>query len=68
VHSGSFRPGRSVQARILLDHSSIEVFIDDGHLALSARIYPDPGNDQVHVRATGGPATLDITAWPLSPA
>ena len=36
-------PGSRVDARILLDHSSIEVFVDGGRLAMSARIYPTAG-------------------------
>ncbi len=68
VHSGSFRPGTRVDARILLDHSSIEVFVDGGRLAMSARIYPTAGDDLVCFDATGAPATLDVTVYPMRPA
>ncbi|HYN55958.1 MAG TPA: glycoside hydrolase family 32 protein [Motilibacterales bacterium] len=64
--SGSFRPGSRVEARILLDHSSIEVFVDGGRLAMSARIYPVAGDTEVAVDAIGAPATLDVTVWPMS--
>ena len=63
--TGTFRPGPSVDARILLDHSSIEVFIDGGRLVLSARIYPAADDTGVGFDATGGPATLDVTVWPM---
>jgi beta-fructofuranosidase len=68
VFTGSFRPGPRVDARILLDHSSIEVFVDGGRLAMSARIYPVDGDIQVGFDAGGAPATLDVTAWPMAPA
>jgi beta-fructofuranosidase len=68
VHSGSFRPAARVDARILLDHSSIEVFVDGGRLVMSARIYPTAGDDLVCFDANGAPATLDVTVYPMSPA
>lgn len=68
VHTGEFRPGGQVDARILLDHSSIEVFVDGGRLAMSARIYPTAGDDLMAVDAIGAPATLDVTVWPMTPA
>jgi beta-fructofuranosidase len=68
LFTGSFRPGPDVDARILLDHSSIEVFVDGGRLALSARIYPVDGDSLVGFDATGAQVTLDLTAWPLAPA
>jgi len=68
VHTGAFRPGNRVDARILLDHSSIEVFVDGGRLAMSARIYPVEGNDQLCLDISGAPATLEATVWPMTPA
>jgi beta-fructofuranosidase len=66
VFTGSFRPGDHVDARILLDHSSIEVFVDGGRLAMSARIYPQPADVQIAFDANGAPATMDVAAWPMS--
>ena len=68
VHTGSFRPGSHVDARILLDHSSIEVFVDGGRLAMSARIYPTAGDDLLCVDVNGAAATLEATVWPMTPA
>ena len=68
VHTGAFRPGARVDARILLDHSSIEVFVDGGRLAMSARIYPVEGDDLLCLDVTSAPATLDVTVWPMAPA
>ncbi len=55
-------------ARILLDHSSIEVLIDDGRLVMSARIHPDPQATSVTVAAVGAAAVLDLTCYPMAPA
>jgi beta-fructofuranosidase len=68
VSTGSFRPGTRVDARILLDHSSIEVFVDGGRLAMSARIYPVDGNDLLCLDVTDAPATVEVTVWPMAPA
>jgi beta-fructofuranosidase len=68
VHTGRFRPGDHVDARILLDSSSIEVFVDGGRLAMSARIYPQPADVQIALDASGAPATLDVTCYPMGPA
>jgi beta-fructofuranosidase len=64
--TGTFRPGDQVDARILLDHSSIEVFVDGGRLAMSARIYPMDGDDVLAIDASGASASVSLTAWPMS--
>ena len=66
VTTGSFRAGPRVHARILLDHSSIEVFVDGGRLAMTARIYPDPADTAVSIHALGGSARVDLTCHPMS--
>ncbi|MGB8020685.1 MAG: glycoside hydrolase family 32 protein [Candidatus Nanopelagicales bacterium] len=68
VSVGSFRSGTEVEARILLDHSSIEVFVDGGRMVMSARIYPEPKDDLVAIEAIGAAATLDLTAFPIASA
>ncbi len=65
VHTGSFDPGDRATARILVDNSSVEVFIDGGRLALSARIYPMADDTQIVVDATGAPMTLDLACHPM---
>ena len=65
VATGSFRAGPRVHARILLDHSSIEVFVDGGRLAMTARIYPDPADTAVSIHAIGGTARVDLTCHPM---
>jgi beta-fructofuranosidase len=68
VHVGHFRPSPQVDVRVLLDHSSLEVFIDGGRLAMSARIYPQAGDDGVTVEAVGGDVQVDGTGWPMGGA
>lgn len=66
--TGSFRAGTSVEARILLDHSSIEVFVDGGRLAMSARIYPQQQDTAIAFDAQGGDVRLDVACFPLASA
>ena len=65
--TGSFRPGGQVDVRILLDSSSVEVFVDGGRLVLSARIYPVTGDEEVRFDAVGGDVDLEVTCWPMGP-
>jgi beta-fructofuranosidase len=65
VFSGRFRGGPTVDIRILLDHSSVEVFIDGGRLAMSARIYPPTDDDRVTLSASGQPATVTVAVWSI---
>ena len=41
------REEETVSLRIFIDHSSVEVFLNDGELVMSARIYPDPSSTKV---------------------
>ena len=68
VFTGSVRPGATVDARILLDHSSIEVFVDGGRLAMSARFYPDHDDLGIAFGAQGADVDLHVSAWPMRPA
>lgn len=40
--------------RVLGDESSVEVFADDGTVALTALVYPEAGSDGLGLEATGG--------------
>ncbi len=55
------------QLRIFVDRSSIEVFVGDGRIVLSARIYPSPGATGIRARSIGGAVVAGITFWPLGP-
>ncbi len=47
-----------VRLRIFVDHSSVEVFGNDGYVAMTNRIFPDQAKNGVEVYAIGGPVTL----------
>ena len=64
--TGRFRPSTKVEVRILLDHSSVEVFVDGGRLTMSARIYPVAGDDVLAIDAAGSAASVSMTVWPMS--
>ncbi len=48
----------TVKLHVFVDHSSVEVFGNDGYAAMSNRIFPDPAQDAVDIYAVGGPVTL----------
>ena len=59
------RNGR-LTLRILLDHSSVEVFAAGGHRVLTDQVFPSRGSDQVQLFATGGRAALrSFIMWPM---
>ncbi len=47
-----------VRLRIFVDHSSVEVFGNDGYVSMTNRIFPDQRKDGVEIYAIGGPVTL----------
>lgn len=58
--------GGKLSLRILLDHSSVEVFADGGRAVMSARVFPEASADGLSLCATGGAAWLASGAlWPL---
>ena len=55
-----------VKMRIFVDHSSVEVFGNDGYVTMSNRIFPDQRKDGVEVYAVGGTVTLrSLDVWPV---
>lgn len=52
--------------RVLVDHCTVEVFSEDGEVALSALIFPEAGSVDTAVLARGGAwAHALLTCWPL---
>ncbi|MBT2295944.1 glycoside hydrolase family 32 protein [Pseudomonas fluorescens] len=61
------REQESLQLRVFLDRSSIEVFEQSGRFSLSSRIYPQPDSLGVKLLASGTGGDVAIThAWPLA--
>ena len=50
--------GRRIDVRVLLDHGSIEVFLDGG-LASFTSVLPDPGPLRLGLHARGGTARVE---------
>jgi fructan beta-fructosidase len=48
-----------ISLHIYVDWSSVEVFTDDGTLAMTEQIFPDPSNTGVQLFSTGGDAVVD---------
>ena len=63
-----FKPGKDglVHLRVIVDSSSVEVFADDGKLALTETVYPAAGADKVSLFAAGGEAKArSLSVWHL---
>lgn len=59
--------GENIRLDILLDKSSLEVFVNNGEQVLSTYIFPGTDADGITAFATGGSATLKYVAiWNLS--
>lgn len=59
-------PDRTLDLRIFLDRSILEVFADDGRTAITRVIYPPVENQSVTVFAAGGPAQFArLDAWQM---
>ncbi|UCG24958.1 MAG: glycoside hydrolase family 32 protein [Chloroflexota bacterium] len=58
-HSAQMEPnGDTVQLRILVDSSSVEVFGNNGQVVLTERIFPDDRSAGLRIYAIGGPVWL----------
>jgi fructan beta-fructosidase len=49
----------TLKLRVLVDWSSVEVFVNDGEAVLTDQIFPDPSSDGIAAFATGGTARLE---------
>lgn len=57
----------SAHLRILVDRTTIEVFVDDGRYVHSSEVFADPADTGINLYATGGSATFantTITEFP----
>ena len=59
-----FADNDSVYLRVFIDHSIIEVFIDD-IAVMSARVYPHPNQNQVSFKCLSGSANVTGNLYPL---
>lgn len=55
-----------ISLQIFIDHSSIEVFVNNGKAVITNRIYPDPDSTGYELYAVGGSMEVPtFTAWAL---
>lgn len=53
--------------RLLVDRSTLEVFVDEGRVVFSSLVFPPKGAESVRLTASGLPFELeDLRYWPLS--
>lgn len=58
-YSGPLAPiNGQIQLQILIDQSSVEVFANDGQLAMTSQVFPDADADGIRLFAEGGAVTL----------
>ena len=59
--------GKTIKLEILLDKSSLEVFVNGGEKVLTTYIYPDEGADGIAAFSEGGNAVINtLKLWNLS--
>ncbi|HEY6385845.1 MAG TPA: glycoside hydrolase family 32 protein [Candidatus Acidoferrum sp.] len=65
-HKSALRQSSQVKLHIFLDRSSVEVFVDDGEVVLTDRIYPSPGSDGIELYSKQGQGkVLSLSIWKL---
>jgi fructan beta-fructosidase len=65
-HKAVLRQSSRVKLHLFLDRSSLEVFVDDGEVVLTERIYPSAGSDGIALYSDAGKGTvLSLTVWKL---
>ena len=70
IHSVRLDPEKGrLRLHIFVDHSSVELFANDGLVCMTERIFPEEGATRITVFAAGAPVTLtQLEIYPLSPA
>ncbi|HXJ06584.1 MAG TPA: glycoside hydrolase family 32 protein [Candidatus Acidoferrum sp.] len=65
-YKAALRQSSRVKLHIFLDRSSVEVFVNDGEVVLTDRIYPSPGSDGIEMYSEGGHGkVLSLSIWKL---
>ncbi len=55
-----------VRLHVFLDRSSVEVFVNDGEVVLTDRIYPSPGSDGIELYSDSGRGKVfSLSIWKL---
>ncbi len=65
-HRAIVRQNVRLKLHAFLDRSSVEVFINDGEVVLTDRIYPSPGSDGIELYSEAGKGkVLSLSIWKL---
>jgi fructan beta-fructosidase len=70
-HEAPYAPDSSgaISLTVLVDHSSVEVFTEDGQVVLTDLILPSPGSRGTHLYAEGGMGQVrSLRAWNMERA
>ncbi|MCE5326342.1 MAG: glycoside hydrolase family 32 protein [Planctomycetaceae bacterium] len=60
--------GETLKLRIFIDRSLVEVFANDGRMALSRAVYPQKGSTLIKLYAKGGAAKArSVSVWDMMP-
>ena len=65
------KPDRNgdIRLHIYVDRSSVEVYGNDGRVAITDQVFPQPDSDNIQLFSTGGRAQLkELTIWQLKSA
>jgi fructan beta-fructosidase len=66
-HKAALRESSRVKLHIFLDRSSLEVFVNDGEVVLTDRIYPSAASDGFELYSNEGRGkVLSLSIWKLS--
>jgi fructan beta-fructosidase len=57
----------TVKFRIFVDRSSVELFVNDGEVTLTERVYPPKGADGIEIYSTNGAGNImSLSIWKIS--
>jgi fructan beta-fructosidase len=68
-HKALLSKNSKVKVQIFLDRSSLEVFVNDGEVVLTDRIYPSPQSNGLELYSEGeGARAMSLVVWKLGSA
>ncbi|MGB6670173.1 MAG: glycoside hydrolase family 32 protein [Candidatus Acidiferrum sp.] len=64
--SAKVRHNSRVKLHVFVDRSSVEMFVNDGEIVLTDRIYPSPASDGIELYSDGGRGkVVSLSIWKL---
>jgi fructan beta-fructosidase len=65
-HVANLRQSVRIKLDVFVDRSSLEIFVNDGEVVLTERIYPSPGSDGIELYSDAGRGkVLSLSIWKL---